>query len=278
MTKKIIKYLSVVLFIFFISTNVKAMTLDTYDLKINKGEIKYVDVYENIDANVNTIDFSLIYTTYDIVGEFNPTESFTDNIISGTRHSLKLNNAISGNVKIGTIKITASANPKTLNGIIKINNIPINVTINETYIPDEVTPIDQNQNIEEVIDYNLLESINSDIVAIELKKDVFEYTIEINQDIKELDLKPILKDDSFIVDISSQKISNLKDNKIIIKVSNEEIEKEYIINVKINEEKQDIIMNDDANNSFITMYKRKIVMTIMLLSIIMIAGIIVYKK
>lgn len=278
MTKKIIKYLSVALFIFFISNNVKAMTLDTYDLRINKGEIKYVDVYENIDTNVNTIDFSLIYTTYDIIGEFNPTENFTDNVISGTRHSLKLNNAISGNVKIGTIKITASANPKTLNGIIKINNIPINVTINETYIPDEVTPIDQNQNIEEVIDYNLLESINSDIVAIELKKDVFEYTIEIDQDIKELDLKPILKDDSFIVDISSQKISNLTDNKIIIKVSNEEIEKEYIINVKINEEKQDIIMNDDANKSFITMYKRKIVMTIMFLSIIMIAGIIVYKK
>lgn len=276
MTKKIIKYLSVVLFIFFISNNVKAMTLDTYDLKINKGEIKYVDVYENIDANVNTIDFSLIYTTYDIIGEFIPNENFTDNIISGTRHSLKLNNNLFGNIKIGTIKITASSNPKTLKGTIKINNIPITVTINETYIPDEVTPIDQN--IEEVIDYNLLESINSDIVTIELKKDVFEYTIEIDQDIKELDLEPILKDDSFIVDISSQKISNLKDNKIIIKVSNEEIEKEYIINVKINEEKQDIMMNDDTNKSFITMYKRKIVMTIMILSIVMIVGVIVYKK
>ena len=90
----------------------------------------------------------------------------------------------------------------------------------------------------------LLKQIESKLVKIELKDKVYEYTVNIPNTVTELDLKGIPEDENAKVEISTQKIKDLKDNKILITVKNGNSEQKYTINVTINE----II---DTNNELI---------------------------
>ena len=273
--KKIMKFLPILLLFFFTSINVKALSVSQTDVKIHKGESINIDVYENIDETINTIDFNLIFTTYDITGDFIPDKKFKDKMLSGTKHSLSFDDDLYGKVKIGTVEIKASSNPKTFNGVIRIDNIPINVTIIDS--DTSVLPPDE-QKEPEIDDYNLLQKIDSQITNITLKENIFEYTVEINQDVKELDLVPIPKDDSFDVNISSQKIEDLKDNKIIITVSKETLTQEYVINVKIKQDNPVVETNSNASENFLNTYKNIIISAIVFLSFILVIGIIFYIK
>lgn len=273
--KKIMKFLPILLLFFFTSINVKALSVSQTDVKIHKGESINIDVYENIDETINTIDFNLIFTTYDITGDFIPDKKFKDNMLSGTKHSLSFDDDLYGKVKIGTVEIKASSNPKTFNGVIRIDDVPINVTIIDS--DTSVLPSAE-QEEPEIDDYNLLQKIDSKITNITLKENIFEYTVEINQDVMELDLVPIPKDDSFDVNISSQKIEDLKDNKIIITVSKETLTQEYIINVKIKQDNPVVETNSNASENFLNTYKNIIISTIIFLSLILVIGIIFYMK
>lgn len=79
----------------------------------------------------------------------------------------------------------------------------------------------------------LLKEINSKIVKINLEDDVFEYTVNVNENLEELDLLPVANDENTKVDISSQKISELKDKKITITLKNGNDEEKYIININL---------------------------------------------
>lgn len=124
----------------------------------------------------------------------------------------------------------------------------------------------------------VLKEIQSDIVKIRLKEDVFEYTVKVKEDVEELDLKPILNDDSYSVDISSQKISELKDGKIIISITKEEEKIEYVINVKVNN--GDFLSDIEIDNSEGPKYeyKGKWIGLIITFVVILLGGLIFSKK
>lgn len=123
---------------------------------------------------------------------------------------------------------------------------------------------------------HLLEKIESNIVKIELQDKVFEYTVKIKEEIEELDLNPIVKDSKTKVEISSQKISELIDNKIIITVKKENETQEYKINVKIM--KIDEIEIDDSKFESTYTYKGKWIVAIIILSVTLFVGLLLSKK
>ena len=77
----------------------------------------------------------------------------------------------------------------------------------------------------------LLKEINSKIVTINLEDNVYEYTVNVIETLEELDLVPVANDEKTKIEISSQKISELKDKRITINLSNNSDKEEYIIKV-----------------------------------------------
>lgn len=124
----------------------------------------------------------------------------------------------------------------------------------------------------------VLKEIQSDIVKIRLKDDVYEYTVKVKEGIEELDLKPILNDDSYSVDISSQKISELEDGKIIISITKEEEKIDYVINVKVSSGSflSDIEIDDSEGPKY--EYKGKWIGFIAVFVVILLGGLIFSRK
>ena len=123
---------------------------------------------------------------------------------------------------------------------------------------------------------HLLEKIESNIVKIELQDEVFEYIVKIKEDVEELDLNPIVKDSKYQVEISSQKISELTDNSIIITVKNGEEKQEYKINVKVMTIQEIEIDNSEFESTYT--YKEKWIVVIIILSVVLFVGLLLTKK
>lgn len=283
---KLLSKIIVIIVALYCFIDVKAISVDSNNITLEKGKSNTIDVYVNIDDTVTNIDFNLIYSTYDVVADFLVNPIFTD-APSGIRHSVSLGEHTDGRIKIGTINISVVENPTVTSGTVSITNAVskngnletkkmnsqiINVNIDKK----DTTEVIETTEGDKEIDYNLLKKINSKILDIKLKKDVFKYDVTINNEITELDLEPIAIDDSYKVKVSSQKIDELKDNKIIINVSNEKIEKEYEIKVNI-EEKVEEEKNDEVKpNTF--KYKGKWISSIFLLVGILLLGIYLNKN
>lgn len=259
--------------------NVYALSVSENNITIEKGKSDTIDLYANVESEVTDISFSLVYTTYDIPAYFNIEPGFT-NTGNGTTHKIKFDEPQTGKIKLGTIKIDIVKYPTVTAGSINIhsgkattttyetlnlNNQIINVKIG-TPEPKVETPKEENK--------NLLEKIESKIVKIDLKEDVYEYTVKINEDIEELDLKGIAKDENYKVEISSQKISELKDNQIIITVKDGETVEEY--KIKVNIEKNVEIDKEEFTPTF--KYKGKWTTMIIIFSIVLFVGLILTKK
>ena len=124
----------------------------------------------------------------------------------------------------------------------------------------------------------VLKEIQSDIVKIRLKDDVYEYTVKVKEGIEELDLKPILNDDSYSIDISSQKISELEDGKIIISITKEEEKIDDVINVKVSSGSflSDIEIDDSEGPKY--EYKGKWIGFIAVFVVILLGGLIFSRK
>ena len=125
--------------------------------------------------------------------------------------------------------------------------------------------------------YNLLEKIESEIVKIDIQEDVFEYTVTINKETLELDLKPVAIDTNSKIDITSQKIEELKDNKILITVKNGEEEQIYTINVNMIKDFEKAEIDNgkfEENNS----YKGKWLVISIILIVVFIVGLLLTKK
>ena len=120
----------------------------------------------------------------------------------------------------------------------------------------------------------LLKEIKSDLVSINLIEGVYEYEVDIDSDILELDLEPIAIDNTYKIDISSQKLSEIEDNKIIIKVSdNKDKTEEYVIKLNIKEK----VVNEDIsieNNN----YNSKWITVVVISAVILVLGLILLKK
>lgn len=275
--KKRIKLIFIVVFVLICSmqiTSVYALTVSKKDLTIDSGKSASVKLYANTDASVSKIDFTLVYTTYDIAANFIVDSKFVDNI-NGIHHSISLDKEKTGEIFLGTINIEVKKNPKDLNGIINIHTVSAKsgdniINLNNQVINVKVNNLTSTDNLKKDNSELLLEKIDSKLTKIDILDGVFEYSATINGDVEELDLVPTAKNKDSKIDISSQKISELKDNKIIITVTNDDKKQEYIINIKKKEEKK-IIDIDESQYVSDNDYKKKwsiiLLGTIIILSI-----------
>ena len=289
------KKVIVLLFMLFISisftTKVRALNVSENDISLSKGSSTTLSITDNFDEEISKIEFNFVYYSYDVTGNFIVNSNYKINT-SGVAHTIIFDSPVKGEVSLGEVKINVVKNPSVKSSNINLNNIKLTTSdgtvINQdnlvitVKVEDDInnnpntTVTEPKKNEDNKEKKNLLESINSDIVSIELKDDTYEYTVNIDEDIKELDLKVVAKDKNTSIDISSQKIEELEDNKIIIKASLDGTSEEYIINVKVNkkvqidESKEDIEV--DKN------YKGKWLVLIIILSIGLVISIILAKK
>ena len=193
--KNLSKILFTVFIILFQIVGVNALSVDENNLTIEKGKNKSIDIYANVESEVTSIEFTMVYTTYDVPAYFIVNNAYTDTNPDGIKHNIVLNEPTSGKIKLGTININVVNNPKDTVGTInihsgtaktnnsesiKLNTQNINVSIsNKNQQQDNNNDSEENQKEET---HNLLERIESEIVKIELKEDLFEYDVTINKE------------------------------------------------------------------------------------------------
>ena len=175
--------------------------------------------------------------------------------------------SVSSKVKKGTINVHTGTAVTTTNKIIALNSQAI--TVNVTNEVEETVK-------EEVKTYNLLKEIQSNIVKINVLDDVFEYEVLVPDDIETLDLKAIAKEENYKVEISSQKLSEIKDDKITIKVvDNDKHEQLYNIKIKkVETNKVEIDKNEVKKDNS---YKTKWTVSLVALIALLIVAIIIFK-
>lgn len=271
------------LLIVLLPLNVKALSVDKNDLTIEKGGGKSIDLYANVEEGTTEVSFTLVYTTYDVPAYFSLEPGLTDRNPNGIAHRIIFSNPVSGKIKLGTIDMNVVNNPKVTTGAINLhtasaktnnetvnlNSQTINVTIGEE-IEETPKPIENKT--------NLLDKIESEIVKINLEKDKYEYEVKIKENVEELDLKAIPKEENYEIEISNQKINELEDNKIIIKVKDGDNVEEYVIKVNTikNKVEKTEIDKDKSENSY--KYKGKWIGLIVIMSVALLIGLILTKK
>jgi len=275
---------------------VNALSVSKNDLTINKGNEQIIDLYAEVDTEITEVNFSLVYTSYDVPAYFNIASGLRDEAV-GIKHRIVFSVPVTGKIKLGTIRIEVVDNPKITAGAVNIHtasavtsdgeninlntqmiNVTINKEINTTTEEEQVTTTETEPDKKENddIDVNLLSKIESEIVNIEIKKDVFEYTVKVKEDVNELDLKPVTASEGCEVEISSQKLSELVDNQIVIKVKDGEKIEEYKIKVKIDEAVETEIDEAEFESSY--SYKGKWIFLIVIFGIVLFAGLLLIKK
>ena len=287
--KRITKYILAVFLLLVTITKVNALEVSKSDLTIPKGGSENIELYANSEEDIISVTFTLVFSTYDIPASFTPASGASDTNPNGITHTIVFNEAKNGKVLLGTVNVSAKSNATDTVGTVNIHTASAkksneeSVSLNARNINIKIgTPIEepkQDDKKEEPkeVDKNLLDKIESKLVKLELKKDVFDYSIMIDDDIEELDLKPIAKDESTKIEISSQKIKELKDGKIVITAKNDDIEQIYniTVNIKNNEE----ITVDKEKFTEDKSYKGKwIVVSIVLIIALLISMIFSRKK
>ena len=273
---------------------VNAVRLDKTSITLKPGQTANIGVYATVEEAQVEVSFPFVYSSYDVPASFNavPPHSSTG---GSNSYKVTLGEHTAGEISIGTVTITAYTTAKesatvTIDGqTITVNidnpqpqtNTQTNNQTDTQTKPQDDKPVNNEQ--DEPTDYNLLKSIDSDIVNIKLEKDKFEYEVTITDDIKELDLKPVTIDEKYKATIKTQKIEELKDNEIIINVTDGKISKDYKIKVKIKEKdeqneniKEEPTQEENNGNSY--EYKGKIVAVMIVFIVLLGVGFYLLKK
>lgn len=276
--------------------NVKALTTSEDFIKMNTNKEKRVELYANTDSPIQAVEFDLYFTTYDVPANFIASNGVIDATPNGPHHKLTLNTISEGKILLGQVIINTKANPTTNSGSINIQNVTaitedgktiklknknIEVSIIKEEKPQEekkepTTTANNNNNNKE--NYNLLKQIDSKIVKIDIQENVYEYKVVIQNGIEELDLVPVAKQENYKVEISNQKISELKDNTITIKVTDElKHTQEYTIKVETLKEVENVEI-DKSDFSEKNNYQGTWLIIIIILSIFLFLGLFLLKK
>lgn len=278
---KIVKRIIFLLVVFLINLPlVSALSVDNTELTVAKGEKSTVDVYANLEEETTKVSFSLVYTTYDVPATFKAEEGITLKT-NKTKNTLTFSEAQKGQVKLGTIEISILKSAKANKGTIRLNGATATSKSGNISKLDPVELIvtigTSTNNSTSVKESNLLKEITSKIVNIDLKDNVYTYEVNVKEDVKELDLVAVPKDEKSKVVISSQKISELKDGKIIINVTSPSNTKEEYT-VKVNVLKTDKVEIDKEEFKADSSYKGKWVVVIIVSVVALLFGFTLSKK
>lgn len=278
---KIVKRLVFLLVVFLINLPlVSALSVDSTELTVAKGEKSTVDVYADLKEETTKVSFSLVYTTYDVPATFKAEEGITLKT-NKTKNTLTFSEAQKGQVKLGTIEISILKSAKANKGTIRLNSA---TATSKSGNISKLDPVEltvtigtSTNNSTSVKESNLLKGITSKIVNIDLKDNVYTYEVNVKEDVKELDLVAVPKDEKSKVVISSQKISELKDGKIIINVTSPSNTKEEYT-VKVNVLKTDKVEIDKEEFKADSSYKGKWVVIIIVSVVALLFGFTLSKK
>lgn len=296
--KYFLKFICLIVTFFMLTTGVLALTVSENNIEIPKSDRKSIELSTNSEEMLTSVEFTLVYTTYDIPASFIVNPNYTDSNPNGIKHKIIFSEPINGNIILGNININVVDDPKDNAGTVNIHSAigytesgeTINLTsqnINVTVLNNRETntetneiekPKEDEQEETKEFDKNVLKEIKSDLVKINIQKDIFEYTITINNDIEKLDLEPIAINESYKVEISNQEIATLEDNKINITITDDKGNKiDYIIKVNILKDISDVEI-DNTNYKEKNTYKGKWIILVIIFSIILLFGLILTRK
>ena len=278
---KIVKRIIFLLVVFLINLPlVSALSVDNTELTVAKGEKSTVNVYADLKEETTKVSFSLVYTTYDVPATFKAEEGITLKT-NTTKNTLTFSEAQKGQVKLGTIEISILKSAKANKGTIRLNSA---TATSKSGNISKLDPVELTVTIEtstnnstSVKESNLLKGITSKIVNIDLKDNVYTYEVNVKEDVKELDLVAVPKDEKSKVVISSQKISELKDGKITINVTSPSNTKEEYT-VKVNVLKTDKVEIDKEEFKADSSYKGKWIVVIIVSVVALLFGFTLSKK
>lgn len=278
---KIVKRIIFLLVVFLINLPlVSALSVDSTELTVAKGEKSTVNVYADLKEETTKVSFSLVYTTYDVPATFKAEEGITLKT-NTTKNTLTFSEAQKGQVKLGTIEISILKSAKANKGTIRLNSA---TATSKSGNISKLDPVEltvtigtSTNNSTSVKESNLLKGITSKIVNIDLKDNVYTYEVNVKEDVKELDLVAVPKDEKSKVVISSQKISELKNGKIIINVTSPSNTKEEYT-VKVNVLKTDKVEIDKEEFKADSSYKGKWIVVIIVSVVALLFGFILSKK
>lgn len=278
---KIVKRIIFLLVVFLINLPlVSALSVDNTELTVAKGEKSTVNVYADLKEETTKVSFSLVYTTYDVPATFKAEEGITLKT-NTTKNTLTFSEAQKGQVKLGTIEISILKSAKANKGTIRLNSA---TATSKSGNISKLDPVEltvtigtSTNNSTSVKESNLLKEITSKIVNIDLKDNVYTYEVNVKEDVKELDLVAVPKDEKSKVVISSQKISELKDGKITINVTSPSNTKEEYT-VKVNVLKTNKVEIDKEEFKADSSYKGKWVVIIIVSVVALLFGFTISKK
>lgn len=288
--KRILKLIIIAVILLIPIGSVSALTVSENDIKIPASGSKSIELSTSSEELLTSVEFTLVYTTYDIPANFIVNSNYTDSNPNGIKHKVIFPEPISGKITLGNVNINVVNNPKDTAGTINIHSAigytetgetitlnaqNINIIIGEESNNNTDKPSnDDNSNTNK----NVLKEIKSDIVKINLQEDVFEYQITIDKDIEKLDLEPIAITDTYKVEVSNQEIATLEDNKINITVTDNTGNKTvYTIKVNILKDISSVEI-DNANYKEKNTYKGKWIILIIFFSVILLFGLALTKK
>ena len=288
--KRILKLIIIAVILLIPIGSVSALTVSENDIKIPASGSKSIELSTSSEELLTSVEFTLVYTTYDIPANFIVNSSYTDSNPNGIKHKVIFPEPISGKITLGNVNINVVNNPKDTAGTINIHSAigytetgetitlnaqNINIIIGEESNNNTDKPSnDDNSNTNK----NVLKEIKSDIVKINLQEDVFEYQITIDKDIEKLDLEPIAITDTYKVEVSNQEIATLEDNKINITVTDNTGNKTvYTIKVNILKDISSVEI-DNTNYKEKNTYKGKWIILIIFFSVILLFGLALTKK
>ncbi len=285
--KKIFSCFLMLIFILLLSPRVYALEVSEKDVTIKDGGNADIALYVNTESNITSVEFTLVYSTYDMPAGFTPARGFTDSNPNGIKHTITFNEAKTGKILIGDVNISVKSNPTDKYGTINIHTATAKtesgntITLENQNINVKVgEPTEEKKEEPKEIDKNMLDKIESKLVTIELKKDTFDYTVTIDKTVTELDLKPVAKDENTKIEISTQEIAKLKDNKITITCKNGDTTQVYNILVKskrVNTTSTDTTIDKQEFKSDKS-YKTKWIIVMIPLAIILVISTILNKK
>ena len=244
--KKIFRYIIVVFLMTISIRKVDALSVDKSEVSLVRGGNISLTLKENFTSKISKIEFNLVYSNKDIKGSFNSNSGIDDN--NGIKHSISYSKPISGEVDIGTININVSNDINSFSG--KVSLVSAKAITVDLDGPIINVKVEEDVSDSASSDKDLLERIDSKLVKINLESGVYEYNVLVNNDIKELDLEPVAKDNKTSINISSQKLISGKDNKITIDVSKGSVLQSYIINVNYEEPLEIDQSKFTANNNY----------------------------
>lgn len=288
--KRILKLIIIAVILLIPIGSVSALTVSENDIKIPASGSKSIELSTSSEELLTSVEFTLVYTTYDIPANFIVNSNYTDSNPNGIKHKVIFPEPISGKITLGNVNINVVNNPKDTAGTINIHSAigytetgetitlnaqNINIIIGEESNNNTDKPSnDDNSNTNK----NVLKEIKSDIVKINLQEDVFEYQITIDKDIEKLDLEPIATTDTYKVEVSNQEIASLEDNKINITVTDNTGNKTvYTIKVNILKDISSVEI-DNTNYKEKNTYKGKWIILIIFFSAILLFGLALTKK